>query len=345
MNRIVYIIFTGALCAGLLQGCTCKRSDNKKGITIVVNKENFKIKVDRFENDLFSVKSDSMEAGISKLKAKYGEFFELYNYKMVKIGTSNDKGYPKELHRFITDYYMKLDYERVKKVYPNVDALTGDLSAAFTNFKEYFPKKRIPRVVTCISGWNQSVVTSDSVLAIALDKYLGRECDFYLRLQLDNYMRYTMQREYIVPDCMRAWGYATFAFNDSVSAYNVLNNMLYEGKMLYFMKKMLPETPDSIIFGFSPSQLKWCNKNAKSMWTYLLEYKLLFSTDYMIIRKLVFPAPFTSYFPKESPGRAVVWLGYKIIEAYMDENQTVTLSQLMEATDYQQILRKSKFKP
>ena len=81
------------------------------------------------------------------------------------------------------------------------------------------------------------------------------------------------------------------------------------------------------------------------MWTYLLEYKLLFSTDYMIIRKLVFPAPFTSYFPKESPGRAVVWLGYKIIEAYMDENQTVTLPQLMEATDYQLILRKSKFKP
>ena len=81
------------------------------------------------------------------------------------------------------------------------------------------------------------------------------------------------------------------------------------------------------------------------MWTYLLEHKLLFSTDYMTIRKLVYPAPFTVYFTNESPGRSVVWIGYKIIEGYMENNKDVTLLQLMQESDYQKILRKSNYKP
>jgi hypothetical protein len=224
-----------------------------------------------------------------------------------------------------------------------LNELSDQLTAAFSNYKEYFPEKRIPHIYSCISGWNQSVVTSDTILAIALDKYLGRHCDFYERLQFEHYMRYTMQREYIVPDCMKAWGYTTFEFRDSANC--LLNNILYEGKIAYFINKMIPEAHDTIIFGFTPAQLKWCTNNSEQMWTYLVEHKLLFSTNNLTIRKLVYPAPFTSYFTQESPGRAAVWLGYKIVNAYMKHNVDVSLSQLMQETDYQKILRMSNFKP
>ncbi len=332
----------------VIQSCKCRRDHPQTNISPKKEVE-FKLSVQRFEKDLFAINIDSVSKYVPQLKAKYGEFFELFNYKVVKLGSSDDSKYPNLLKRFLTDYYMSQDYNRVMKVYPSIDDLTQKLTAAFARYKEYFPDKHIPRVYTFISGWNQSVVTADTILAIGLDKYLGRKCDFYEKLRLSGiegfakYLCYSMQREYIVSDCIRAWGNTAFEFNDSTD--NVLNNMIYEGEMVYFVKQMLPEAHDTLILGFTPDQLKWCNNNAEQMWTYLVEHKLLFSTDFLTIHKLVYPAPFTSLFTQESPGRAVVWLGYRIVEAYMKNNKNVTLPQLMKNRDYQKILRMSKFKP
>jgi E3 ubiquitin-protein ligase DOA10 len=80
------------------------------------------------------------------------------------------------------------------------------------------------------------------------------------------------------------------------------------------------------------------------MWSFLAEKKLLYSTDQLTINKLTGPAPFTSLFTSESPGRAVIWLGYRIIESYMRNNK-VSLEALLEDNDYQQILAKAKFRP
>jgi hypothetical protein len=331
------------LSAFLLQtSCNCSRNpkDNK---TKGAENKKIEIHIKRFEKDLFTIDLDSISKDITRLKKTYNEFFDLYSIKVIGIGSPKDKGYPELLKKFITDYYMNLNYARVKEVFPDISDLEKDFSAAFENYATYFPEKKIPQIYTCISGWNQSIFTSDSIIGIALDKYLGRNCEFYEKLGLDLYKRYTLQREYILPDALRTWGYTEFEFSDS--ANNVLGNMLYEGKILYFMKLLTPESPDSIIFSYTPDQLKWCKKNTSAMWTYLIEHKLLFSTDYLTIRKLVYPSPFTSFFTNESPGRAAVWLGYKIIETYMKNNQDVTLPDLMKNTNYQQILRDSKFNP
>jgi len=338
--RVIITIFLIAL-VGILT--SCRNSEEKQTIGVKIPKAEVKIHIDRLEKDLFSMNLDSIDQTIPRIKAKYGEFFDMFNYEIVKLGSTKDPRYSEGLRKFLTDYFMSMNYTKVMQVFPNLDQVSNDLGDAFTRFKEYFPDKKIPRVFTCISGWNQSVVTSDTILGIGLDKYLGRNCEFYEKLQLDNYMRYPMQKEYIVPDCMRLWGYSNFAFKDSSA--NILSNMLYEGKIWYYMKKVMPETTDTIIFGFTRNQMKWCNNNEKQMWTYLLEHKLLFSTDYMTVRKLIYPAPFTIYFTNESPGRAVVWIGYKIVDSYMNNNKDITLSQLMHESDYQKILRKSNFKP
>ena len=305
--------------------------------------ENLNIKISRFEKDLFAVKIDSIAAYLPKLEKKYGEFFSIYNYKVIQLGSIKNPEYPDELKRFITDYYMNLDYQKVMEVYPDISDIEQGLTKAFKNYLTYFPTGKVPSVITCISGWNQSVVTTDTILGIALDKFLGRNCDFYTKLGLSEYMKYTMQRQYIVPVCMRAWANAEFSSPDSAS--NVLGKMLFEGKLFYIEKKILPETNDSIIFGFTPKQLEWCSGNEKQMWTYLIENKLLYSTDFLTIVKLTGPAPFTSYFTSESPGQAALWLGYRIIDSYMSHNSEVTLPELMHDTDYQAILRKSAYQP
>ena len=208
-----FIILSGIIVSGLFVTCTGKQKEAKKEAQ-VISKTEVKITIDRFEKDLFSVNIDSVEKYVPRLKAKYGEFFEMFNYKIIGLGDCNDPKYPAGLKGFITDYYMSQDYKRVMEVYPNLDDLRQKLTVAFTKFKEYFPGKRVPHVYTCISGWNQSVVTSDTLIGIALDKYLGRKCEFYEKLQTERYLRYTMQHEYILPDAMRAWGYTTFELSD-----------------------------------------------------------------------------------------------------------------------------------
>ena len=98
------------------------------------------------------------------------------------------------------------------------------------------------------------------------------------------------------------------------------------------------------MFGYTPDQMRWCQNNIAQMWTYLVEKKMLYKTDYLTINKLIAPAPFTSFFTRESPGRAAVWLGYQIIDSYMRHNK-VTLETLLLDNDYQKILAKAKFRP
>jgi len=340
-SSIATIIFFTTMV--IISSCQCNRE--KKGqisATSLVKRTEVKIHIERFEKDLFSISPDSMSLAILNLKAKYGELFDIFNYAL-KLGSPKDPRYPQALKKFITDYFENLSYNKVIDVYPNLDNLTNELNKAFTTYKEYFPDKRVPRVYTWLSGWNRAVVTSDTILGIGLDLFLGRNCEFYTELQLAKYIRYTLQREYIVPECIKTWAITQFEFKDS--AYNVLSKMLYEAKIQFFAKKILPDTPDSLLFGFTTNQVKWCDNNREQMWTYLVEHKMLFSTDLMTIKKLVDPAPFTLYFTKESPGQATVWLGYKIIEAYMNNNKEIKLPQLMEEKDYQKILRKSNFKP
>jgi hypothetical protein len=121
--------------------------------------------------------------------------------------------------------------------------------------------------------------------------------------------------------------------------------MIHEGKLLYFSKSMLPEVEDYLIFGFSEAQMKFCRENEAQMWQYLVEHNLLFNSEQMTKRKLTGEAPYTAYFSKESPGRAAVWLGFRIIERYMINNKSVSLEQLMMKTDLQEILQNARYDP
>ncbi len=307
-----------------------------------MSSEKVQIKIERMEQSLFSIPIDSIAASIPRIKQQYGELFDLYNHKVIRIGSSDDPQYAERLTGFLTDSYMNMAYRKAREIYPDIKDIETGLSKAFSIYHEIFPERDIPSVYTLISGFNYHMVTADTILAIALDEYLGAKEEMYLRLNLANYQRQLMDKKYIVPDCMKAWGYTEFPYNDSID--NVLTNILYEGKIAYYARQMLPHTPDSLIFGYTPDQLHWCENNTKQMWTFLVEKKMLYATDYLTINKLTGAAPFCSLFTPESPGRAAVWLGYQIIRSYMKHN-TVSLEELLLDNDYQDILAKARFKP
>lgn len=303
------------------------------------------IEVIRFEKELFTMTPDEIPGKISGLRDKYDGFLQLFSY-VINTGDINDPSFADFLVRFCTDRQNNDVYGLTIKVFPDVDDIEKGLEDAFSHYLFYFPGKIVPSVYTCITGFNTSIITGDSVLAIGLDRYLGADCSYYKQLEVYSYLAARMTPLYILPDCIYGWGVSEWDF--ALMNYpddNVLSEMIHEGKLRYFEKCMLPETPDNVIFGFTPDQMKFCLNNESRMWLYLVENDLVFSTDKFTIRKLIGEGPFTSYFTNESPGRAAGWIGFRIVESFMMKNPGVSLNDLMNNVDIQGILEKSKYNP
>jgi hypothetical protein len=299
----------------------------------------------RLEVDLFSPNPSEIKSKIPSFLEKYDGFLRFFGY-VINIGEPGDSAWSEGLVKFCTAKFNNELYASTMKVYPDVKKIEGDLNNAFCHYRYYFPKKKIPGVYTCISGFNNSIIIGDSVLGIGLDKYLGSDSKYYPELQIYKYQSAKMNPSNILPDCMYAWATSEWDFKLlGYQADNILASIIHEGKLLYFSKSMLPEVEDNLIFGFSEAQMKFCRENEAQMWQYLVEHNLLFDSVQMTKRKLTGEAPYTSYFSKESPGRAAVWLGFRIIERYMINNKSVSLEQLMMKTDLQEILQNARYDP
>jgi hypothetical protein len=81
------------------------------------------------------------------------------------------------------------------------------------------------------------------------------------------------------------------------------------------------------------------------MWAYLVEKKLLFNTDRFTIDKFILEGPFTKDFGRDSPARAAIWIGYRIVQSYMLRNPGTTFQKLMEEKNYLKILNLSAYNP
>ena len=315
------------------------------------------IKISRLEQSMFNVPIDSIpdekypgyrytiispQDYISYWEQQYSELFDLYCINIICIGSPKSPNFSDELTKFVTHPDMRYVYERVMSVFPDLKEIESGLGRAFYNYSETFPDRAIPSIYTLISGLNESMIVTETAIAIALDKYLGKDEDIYSQIEMPSYLRQVMDRKYIVRDCMENWLTTEFPFNDSIN--NLLANIIYNGKIMYALHKLMPEAPDNLLFGYTPSQMNWCYNNTGLMWRHLVENKMLFITDNFAINKLINPAPFSFSSTGDSPGRAVTWLGYKIVTSYMKRNR-VSLEALLLDNDYQKILDKARFKP
>jgi hypothetical protein len=299
--------------------------------------------VHRFDQDLFAVPPDSIPSLIPALQQKYPAFLELFGSGIINIGLISEKNFGEFLARFVGDFNMIEAQMECNRVHTNLAPVTETLKEGFKHYQYYFPDKKVPEIFFYMGGFNHSVVTSENILGIGLEKYLGVNCAFYDKLGLPVYMKYDMRQEYIAPDCFRAIAWSEWPYDDK--ADNLINQMIYQGMVQYFIDAMLPAMHDSLKFAYTTQQLDWCTLSEKSMWAYLMDKEQLFITDRLNIRRYMEDAPFTAAFPRESPPKAGVWIGWKIVCSYMEHNSGVSLKDLMLETDYQKIMRLSHYDP
>jgi gliding motility-associated lipoprotein GldB len=233
-------------------------------------------------------------------------------------------------------------YTEVQKKYSNFEKVNADLDHLFRHIKYYFPKTKIPKVITLISemDYQNKAIYADTLVVISLDLYLGKNHKFY---EFPEYLKQNFEENQIMPDIVSSFA-ATKIPN--VSDKTLLSQMIYAGKELYLKDVLLPESTDAEKIGYTPEQIMWCQENESYMWRYFMEDKLLYSTDSKLPNRFINVAPFSKFYleiDNETPGRVGTWVGWQIVRSFMNNND-VTLQQVLQM-DPMELFQKSKYKP
>ncbi len=292
-----------------------------------------KVQIHDYGTALFSLNRDSLAQGLASIQKDYSLFLgnaPLTDEQVIQLSFYVNDPFLNELY---------LDYQ---KKFPSLKPLEQELAKGFQHWLYYYPKAQIPEVYAYISGVQDPVIYQDNVLVIGLDNYLGADCEIYARMGTPRYKILSMTPDFVTRDVFSA--ISTKEITAPAEDGNVLENMIYEAKKLYFVKSMVPTMNDSILLNFTGNQMAWFKEKESDLWKYYIENELLFKTDYDSMRKLVNEAPFTSVLGNDSPPRTGVWLGYQILLAYA-KNTDADLLTILSNNNAQDILKKSKYKP
>jgi gliding motility-associated lipoprotein GldB len=329
------------LTAIILSGC-----QNKKAVD--VSHIDVNIRIERFDQDLDTLHPQNIATGLPVLEKKYSSFYRDYIEGMLGAGSTADTAYYSNMRLILGNEDFAALKREVNGTFKDLKEKENELGDAFRHIKYFYPKVQVPRIISFYSGFSVQVPLGENYLGIGLDMFLGADSRFYpaLRQSIPQYISRRFTPENITPRLIETFVREEM-FPEPDDLHTLLDRMVYNGKVLYFMQSVLPEVPDSLIMNYTSDQKKWVDKYESDIWGYFLENDLLYESDYMKIQKFLTEAPFTPGIGNrnESAPKLALFTGWQIVKEYMDRNQDVDLPALMKNTDYQQILTDSRYKP
>jgi len=308
-----------------------------------ISNSDLEVNIGRFDQDFWAMNSQNMPKALAHLDSLYPDILPVYLEHVVQFGKVEDSVTVVTLQKFFADTSVVHLYTDALHAYENVKPIESDLTQAFRRVHYFFPDKKVPHFYMHVSGLNQSAVVGDGFISLSIDNYLGVDYPLYQQLGIYNYLRQNMCAQKVVPDYVVAWLTSEFPFVPHTG--ELMEEILYRGKILYIASVLLPDVNESLLMGYTPEQWTWCQKHESDMWLTMIEGKHLFTHDSMMRVKYLNDAPFTSVFSQDSPGRAGVYIGWQIIESYMKKNPDVSPLDLLHSVNASYILQQSGYDP
>ncbi len=341
MNKIKFNLLIVLTSISLLILMSCQR-EKQQAYTIIPQKKlrNIELKqvnIKRFDKDLFNIDMNKIQSELIKLKSNYLFFLDT---------DLNDQRNVEQMQSYLQDKSIKTMYEETMKVYKDITFLEVQLTDAFKRIKVIMPNFEIPTVYTYISGgdFEYPVKYIDNQLTIALDMYLGQNFPVYSMWGIPQYISYRMQKNHIIIDCMKEIARSQFDKNQ-FKAQSLLDKIVYEGKLMYFVDMTVPNVHDSIKISYTTEQIGWAEDYQANVWSYFIEHDILHTNDIRLINKFVQDGPFTSTFSKNSPSRIGHYIGWQIVRHYMNNNKSCSVQNLFQENNSTKILQISAYKP
>lgn len=235
---------------------------------------------------------------------------------------------------------------------PDVDAMLPDLlkqeqefAAARKILSECLPEVEFPsEIYGVITPYRQSVVTVDTVMIIGLNHYLGADYEGYESFGPE---RKQKTPERMTVEAVGAMVMGQFPFRSDDGEPTLLQMMLYDGAVIAAVNKALPDKDIAALLGIDDEAANRLRKDEREVWRALAEKGLLFSTDGSVNARLLMAADNSDRLYPGCPGRAVRYIGWRMVESYIKHHSDATLSDLLKPDFYNSpdALRQAAYNP
>ena len=352
MNKKFSTVLFGLITAFLLMGgfMSCTDSGSDQIIPDVSAISLTDIEFVRYDREVAALKTDNMKDSYEELLLRYPIFTDLYFKRILEIPFENDDSFYNTISEFVQADEIRLLQDTIEVAYPDTKEIEEDLKEAFKLLLYYFPEFQIPNIYFFQSEFGyQTIIFSDTdrdAIAIGLDMFLGEDFDYKAldprNPAFSDYLTRSYNKDHIVRKAM------ILLLEDVVGQVNgkrFLDKIIHDGKKLYILDRLLPLEEDTIVYEYTAEHWEWLKNNELEMWGFFLENELIYETSHLKIDKYVNVSPNAPGMPPEAPGRTGTYIGYRIVEAYMDRNPALGLKDLIDETDSQKLMELSKYKP
>lgn len=306
----------------------------------------------RFDAALATADTNGVAEVLAQLDGDFGTFADDYFRHLVPL-RRGDFGPDEQTEVFRAFLTYPLVRESLRLTGERFDeaVLTdfeAELEQALRRYRYFLPEAPVPdTLVTYVSQFQYAgFLYGEGQLAVGLDFFLGPDFDYQSVDPRDpvfsDYLTQAYTPKHLSAKMLR------LLLDDYVPrprAGRLVDYLVYEGKKLYLLNRLLPGVDDHIIHEVTPEQMEWLRANETAIFAQLQREDQFYATDPTLIRKLTQPAPYTQGMPRESPGRAVNYLGQQIVEAFVRANPNVDTAGLLEIGDGQEILRRARYRP
>jgi len=327
---------------------------NNRGNIPDVSRIKVNLEVQRFENDFFSIDTNTVSRGLQSLYQKYPSFTPVFFGGVLGLPDSAAI-IQNEARRFIS--LNRPIYQEAERRYKDVGKIKSKLQENFQFVKYYFPSYSIPTIITLVgpidamakmeNGDYSTDFLGRDFLGISLQFYLGKDFSIYhAQYFVDNvapqYRSRRFEKEYIPADAMKL--IVDDLFPDRSTGKPLIEQMIEKGKQWWLLDKFMPGSADSLKTGFTQKQLAWCNANEGLVWHYFVTSENLETIEPSVIQNYIGESPTTQGMPDSSPGNIGQWVGWQIVKKFAGENPSLKPEEIMTAAP-RKILTESKYKP
>lgn len=268
------------------------------------------------------------------------ELNEIYEYELgycLRMGDPSDTTFLNSLEQFLTDPYVSRLEKRINEKFKDLSSKRKEIREGFQYLNYHFPKGKLPdNIVFMNSFFASSAFSTEKQIGIGIERYLGSNTDVIKELPYQDFPEWEkekMDEKFMSRDALCSWIMTHYV--EEVDG-NLAENIVRWGKILYLTQVAFAKSDPSIILRYSEEDYKWSVENEYALWKYLVDEKLLFKIDELTTKNLLGDGPFTPGLPEKGPDRLGQFLGYRMIQKYM-EIKDVSVEQMLN-TSYTDIL-------
>lgn len=331
MRKLIFILLSAvvfsACCWNKRSGCPSADVD---------------IKVFRYDRLQYEATELNSLLAWQRMSTEWAHATRLLIEDVLELGSVDQPDINGRMCAYFSDSVLVRLMEDADSVFRDMSPIEKELDEGFKGLEKEVPSLPLPRVYSQISALNQSVVVADSLLGFSLDKYMGADYPLYKRYYYP-YQRRFMSPERIVPDCLIFYLLGQYPFPWEEGHRALFDIMMYRGKIAWIVEHVFDaDGSGEFSLGYTKEEREWCAGNEELLWNRMSEENQLLSTDPMVIRAYISPNPGDVFFKQHTPPSVGVWLGMRLTDKWMKEHKDMTVGQLLEKTDFRELLPSSR---